>query len=237
MGKRYRAPPFHRNATRGFTSFVRKHGKRKVASAPQNATPLACAPLNSSPLHSPPVNPPPLPSPALHASRMLLVQRSRRKKKNKTQAEQGKKQDEQKKHQRQQQQQQQQQQHLEEQELEEEEERRRRRKRRRRVGGGSGGRRRRRKRRRIAGGAGRLIGVQQIGSTLQFYPHALAFLRGAKEKRSCCTPAAAAGVLGSTTKEDELQKERNTGKLEEGNEEMELHDETNNAQEEAEKKK
>ena len=64
------------------------------------------------------------------------------------------------------------------------------------------------------------------------------FFRDTKKIRSCCTPPAAAGVQGSATKEHELQEKDNTGKLEEGNEEaMELHDETNNAQEEAEKKK
>ena len=64
------------------------------------------------------------------------------------------------------------------------------------------------------------------------------FFRGTKKIRSCCTPAAAPGVQGSTTKEHKLQEKDNTRKSEEGDEEeMELHDETNNAQKEAEKKK
>ena len=64
------------------------------------------------------------------------------------------------------------------------------------------------------------------------------FFRDTKKIRSCCTPAAGAGVQGSATKEHELQEKDNTGNSEEGDEEaMELHHETNNAQEEAEKKK
>ena len=87
-------------------------------------------------------------------------------------------------------------------------------------------------------GEGSELKYSKIGGALQFHRLALAFFSGYKKIRSCCTPAASAGVQGSTTKEHKLQEKDNTGKSEEGDEEeMELHDETNNAQEEAEKKK
>ena len=48
------------------------------------------------------------------------------------------------------------------------------------------------------GGGGKLIGVQEIGIAVQFYPLALAFFNGAKKFHPRCTPAAELGMQRST---------------------------------------
>ena len=87
-------------------------------------------------------------------------------------------------------------------------------------------------------GEGSELEYRKIGSARLFHRLALAFFSEHKKNplllhASCCGWRA-----GERDKEHELQEKDNTGNSEEGDEEaMELHHETNNAQEEAEKKK
>ena len=71
------------------------------------------------------------------------------------------------------------------------------------------------------------MGVQKNRQRATVLPACASIFFGIQQKiRSCCTPAASAGVQGSATKENKLQKKDITGKLEEGDEEeMELHHE------------